>query len=80
MWPGLSKEPRQQRDQNGADESDAASGHELLHALALCARVVIAVSFQKVDHTPNAETGPKGYHEGLEDAYSGREECHNENW
>ena len=33
----LAKQPAQQGHKGGADEGDTAAGHELLHALALCA-------------------------------------------
>ena len=33
----LAEQTREQRDQLGADEDDTAAGHQLLHALRLCA-------------------------------------------
>ena len=41
--------PDSQRDQGDADEGNAAARHELLDALAFGGRVVLAVTFQKVD-------------------------------
>ena len=38
--------------------------------------VVVAVAFQKVDCTPDAETGTKSNHKGLEDIYCAIEKIH----
>ena len=38
--------------------------------MSICAGIVISVSFQQVNHAPNAETGPDGDHECLQ--YSNR--------
>ena len=51
--------------QASADHGHASASHELLHALGLCARVVVAVTFQQVDDTPHAETGAQSDNEGL---------------
>ena len=45
------------RYQGDADEGDTAAGHQLLHALGLRAGVIIAVTFQQVDRTPDTKTG-----------------------
>ena len=44
--------------------------------MSIRARIVVAVSFQEVDHAPDPETGPDGGHEGLEDADRGSEKAH----
>ena len=52
----------------------------MLHALAFRARIVVAISFQEVDNTPNAEARADGDHEGLENVYRRVEEIHTEIW
>ena len=37
----------------------------LLHTLALCAGVVVAIAFQQVDDTPNTETGTQSDDQSL---------------
>ena len=59
------KQARQQRDQRGANENDAAACHELLHALGLGARVIRAVALQQIDHTPYAKASAESDNEGL---------------
>ena len=49
-----------------ADKSDAAARHELLHALALCARIVVAVTLHEVNGTPNAKTCAKRDNQSLQ--------------
>ena len=38
--------------------------------MSICAGVVIAVAFEQVDYTPNAETGTESDNEGLENTNS----------
>ena len=57
----------------------ASASHELLHALGLCAGVVVAVTFQQVDDTPDAETGAQSDNEGLKNGDSLIEESHIQN-
>ena len=45
----------QQRNEGNADHCHTTARHELLHALALCAGVIVAVTFHQVDCTPNAQ-------------------------
>ena len=60
------EQPGEQRYKDHADYGYTSAGHELLHALAFCAGVVVAVTFQQVDDAPHAETGTEGDNEGLE--------------
>ena len=46
------------------DSGYTSTGHELLHALALGAGVVVAVTFQQVDNAPDTETGTERDNEG----------------
>ena len=48
------EQPGEQRYKNHADYGYTSAGHELLHALRFCARVVVAVTFQQVDDTHRA--------------------------
>ena len=50
--------------------------HELLHALALCAGVVVAVTFQQVDNAPDTETGTERDNEGLKNGDCLFKKCH----
>lgn len=59
-----------------ADQDDATAGHELLDALALCAGVIIAVTFQEVDNAPNAKACADSGHEGLKNLNAAAEKCH----
>ena len=72
----LSKETGKQRDEGDADEGNAAARHELLHALALRAGVIVAVTFQQVDGSPDAKTSTESDDERLENANSRIEKCH----
>ena len=70
------EQPGEQRYKNHTNNGYTSTGHKLLHALALCARVVVAVTFQQVDDTPDAETSAEGDNEGLKNGDSLIEKCH----
>ena len=70
------EQPGEQRYKDHADYGYTSAGHELLHALALCAGVVVAVTFQQVDDTPDAETSAQSDNEGLKNGDSLIEKCH----
>ena len=72
----LAEQVGKQGDEGGADQSDTAAGHELLHTLRLRAGVIVAVTFEQIDRAPNAKTGTESDNERLKDAYSGLEKCH----
>ena len=63
---GSAKQAGQQRHQGDADQGHAAARHQLLHALAFGTRVVVTVTFQQVDGTPDAKASSEGDNEGLE--------------
>ena len=71
-----SKETGEQRHEGDADEGDTAARHELLHTLGLRTGVVVAVTFEQVDYTPNAETGTESDNEGLENTNCRFKKCH----
>ena len=72
----LTEEAGEQRYKSDANQGYTAAGHELLHALAFCAGVIIAVTFQQVDRTPDTETGTECNDEGLENLNSRIKKCH----
>ena len=44
--------------------------------MSICARIIIAVTFQQVDDTPDAETSAQSNNEGLKNGDSLIEKCH----
>ena len=66
----------EKRNKRGSDEGDTAAGHQLLHPLRLRAGVVIAITFEQVDGTPDAETGSEGNDKRLKDADCAGEKRH----
>ena len=72
----LTEQASQQRHEGDADQRDTATGHQLLHTLGLSAGVVVAVAFQKIDDTPNAQTGTQSDNEGLQNTNSRVKEIH----
>ena len=72
----LTEEAGEQRNKSDADQGYSAAGHELLHTLAFCAGVIIAVAFEQVDRTPDAQTGTERDDESLENIHSRIKKCH----
>ena len=66
----------EQRNEDQTDRCNAAARHELFHTLAFCARIIIAVAFQKIDNAPNAKTTAKRRNERLKDIDCGIEKLH----
>ena len=60
------KKTGKKRNQGDTDEGNPSSRNKLLNALRLCARVIRAISFQKVDAAPYTERTAEGYNEGLQ--------------
>ena len=73
---GLTEKARQQGDQGNADEGNTTTGHKLFYALGLCPRIILPISFQKVDATPNTERTTEGYNESLQSFDCRIEEFH----
>ena len=73
---GLSEQTGEQRHKGDTDERDTAAGHQLLHALGLCTGVIIAVTFEQVNRTPDAEAGTQSNNEGLENTNCRVKKCH----
>lgn len=74
---GLSKQTAEKRYQHSTDEGHTTASHELLHTLGLSTGVIVAVTFQKVDRTPDTETCTQGNDEGLENCNSLDKKFHN---
>ena len=70
------EQPGEQRYKDHADYGYTSAGHELLHALALGAGVVVAVTFQQIDNAPDTETGTERDNEGLKNGDCLFKKCH----
>ena len=70
------EKPGEQRYKNHADYGYTSAGHELLHALGFCTRVVVAVTFEQVDDAPDTETGTERDNEGLKNGDCLFKKCH----
>ena len=70
------EKPGEQRYKDHADYGYTSAGHKLLHALALCTRVVVAVTFEQIDNAPDTETGTERDNEGLKNGDCLFKECH----
>lgn len=70
------EQPGEQRYKDHADYGYTSAGHKLLHALALGAGVVVAVTFQQVDNAPDTETGTERDNEGLKNGDCLFKKCH----
>ena len=72
----LAKKSREQWHQQKANQGDAATGHELFHALAFSRRIIISVALQQVNDAPDSETCAKCDDEGLKNINSRVKEIH----
>ena len=70
------EQPGEQRYKNHTNNGYTSAGHELLHALGLCARVVVAVTFQQVDDTPDTKTSAQSDNESLKNGNCLFKKCH----
>ena len=70
------EQPGEQRYKDHADYGYTSAGHELLHALALGARVVVSVTFQQVDDAPDTKTSTERDNEGLKNGDCLFKKCH----
>ena len=66
----------EQRYKNHTNNGYTSTGHELLHALRFCARVVVAVTFQQVDDTPDTKTSAQSDNESLKNGNCLFKKCH----
>ncbi len=70
------EKPGEQRYKDHADYGYTSAGHKLLHALALCARIIISVALQEVDNAPDTKTGTERDNEGLKNGDCLFKKCH----
>lgn len=70
------EQPGEQRYKNHTNNGYTSTGHELLHALRFCARVVVAVTFQQVDDTPDTKTSAQSDNESLKNGNCLFKKCH----
>lgn len=65
--PGQSaQQTRQQGNQSDADQGNTTARDKLLDALRLAGRVILAVTFQKVDTAPNTQGTAEAHNDGLQ--------------
>ena len=70
------EQPGEQRYKNHTNNGYTSTGHKLLHSLRLCARVVVAVTFQQVDDTPDTKTSAQSDNESLKNGNCLFKKCH----
>ena len=70
------EQPGEQRYKNHTNNGYTSTGHELLHALRFCARVIVAVTFQQVDDTPDTKTSAQSDNESLKNGNCLFKKCH----
>ena len=70
------EKPGEQRYKDHADYGYTSAGHKLLHALRFGARVVVAVTFQQVDDTPDTKTSAQSDNESLKNGNCLFKKCH----
>ena len=70
------EQPGEQRYKDHADYGYTSTGHKLLHSLALCAGVVVAVTFQQVDNAPDTKTSAQSDNESLKNGNCLFKKCH----
>ena len=60
------EQPGEQRYKNHAYHGYTSTGHELLHALRFCARIIISVALKQVNYAPDTKSGTERDNEGLQ--------------
>mgnify|MGYP000016396708 FL=1 len=70
------EQPGEQRYKNHTNNGYTSASHELLHALRFGARVVVAVTFQQVDDTPDTKTSAQSDNESLKNGNCLFKKCH----
>ncbi len=65
--PGRSaQQTRQQGNQSDADQGNTTARDELLNTLRLAGRIILTVTFQKVDAAPYAKRSAEAHNDGLQ--------------
>ena len=70
------EQPGEQRYKNHTNNGYTSTGHKLFHSLRLGARVVVAVTFQQVDDTPDTKTSAQSDNESLKNGNCLFKKCH----
>ena len=70
------EQPGEQRYKNHTNNGYTSTCHKLLHALGFGARVVIAITFQQVDDTPDTKTSTQSDNESLKNGNCLFKKCH----
>ena len=70
------EKPGEQRYKDHTNNSYTSTGHKLLHSLRFGARVVVSVTFQQVDDTPNTKTSAQSDNESLKNGNCLFKKCH----
>ena len=70
------EQPGEQRYKNHTNNGYTSTGDKLLHALRFGARVVVAVTFQQVDDTPDTKTSAQSDNESLKNGNCLFKKCH----
>ena len=70
------EQPGEQRYKNHTNNGYTSASHELLHALRFGARVVVAITFQQVDDTPDTKTSAQSDNESLKNGNCLFKKCH----
>ena len=70
------EQPGEQRYKNHTNNGYTSTSHKLLHALRFGARVVVAVTFQQVDDTPDTKTSAQSDNESLKNGNCLFKKCH----
>ena len=74
--PGLTEQTGEKRNEGDAHESDAAARHKLFDPLRFSARIIVTITFQKVDAAPDAKARAQRDNEGLKNVNSRIKEIH----
>ena len=70
------EQPGEQRYKNHTNNGYTSTGHQLFHTLTFGARVVIAITFQQVDDTPDTKTSAQSDNESLKNGNCLFKKCH----
>ena len=70
------EKPGEQRYKDHAYHGYTSTGHQLFHTLTFGARVVIAITFQQVDDTPDTKTSAQSDNESLKNGDCLFKKCH----
>ena len=70
------EQPGEQGYKDHADHGYTSAGHELLHALGFCTRVVVSVTFEEVDDAPDTKTSTESDNESLKNGNCLFKKCH----